>query len=177
MATAQYVILTSRLFRTKPCKRFNLIKTRVVFFPFVSKIESNPDPGKRLYFVCRSRKKSVHKIVCAQRMVHRHNKIVGKKSSVSLPPLPPPRPLPSKIKESQNYVKQLEYELQRLESMQPNALDAVRFHRFVSWRPLPVCFFHYAFYFLWINVAWGQLKCRLDKLDSLNALECFAINY
>lgn len=133
MATAQFVILTSRLFQTKPSKRFNLIKTRVVFFPFVSKIESNPDPGKRLYFVCRSRKKSAHKIVCAQRMVHRHNKIVGKKSSVSLPPLPPPpRPLPSKIKESQNYVKQLEYELQRLESMQPNALDAVRFHRFVS---------------------------------------------
>lgn len=37
----------------------------------------------------------------------------------------------SKIKESQAYVKQLEYEIERLESMQPDALNAVRFHRFV----------------------------------------------
>lgn len=37
----------------------------------------------------------------------------------------------SKIEESRAYVKQLEYEIERLESMQPDALNAVRFHRFV----------------------------------------------
>lgn len=40
----------------------------------------------------------------------------------------------SKIAESRVFVKQLEYEIERLESMQPNAFDAVRFHRLVPWR-------------------------------------------
>lgn len=36
----------------------------------------------------------------------------------------------SKIAQSRNCVKQLQYEIEKHETMQPNALSAVRFHRF-----------------------------------------------
>lgn len=44
----------------------------------------------------------------------------------------PKMPSSSKLKESRAYVKQLEYEIEQLEWMQPDALSAVRFHRFVA---------------------------------------------
>lgn len=121
---------------TFPNKTFQAIQfnqNESVFFSIRKQNRKQSGPRKTVVFCVSFEKKVLIKSSVHKEMVHRHNKIVGKKSSVSLPPLPPPpRPLPSKIKESQNYVKQLEYELQRLESMQPNALDAVRFHRFVS---------------------------------------------
>lgn len=36
----------------------------------------------------------------------------------------------SKIAQSRDCVKQLQYEINKHETMQPNALSAVRFHRF-----------------------------------------------
>lgn len=141
MATTAFVILVSTLFGYKPLvKHSDSIKSKRVFhFPFVSKIGRQTASGKKLFFFTVKRRVLI-KLSVNQRMVHRHNKIVGKKSS-----LPPPPPLPSKIKETRTYVKQLEYELERLESMQPTALDAVRFHRFVSWRKYYIVVVHFPF--------------------------------
>lgn len=61
-------------------------------------------------------------------MEKKPQKKANKKSSERKEPARKP---PSKIAESRAYVKQLEYEIERLESMQPDALNAVRFHRFV----------------------------------------------
>lgn len=52
----------------------------------------------------------------------------------------------SKIKESRAHVKQLEYEIERLEWLQPDALSAVRFHRFDKyiWTAFEFCVCLYA---------------------------------
>lgn len=97
----------------------------------------------------------------------------------------------SKIAQSRDCVKQLQYEINKHETMQPNALSAVRFHRFdfVSFR------FIYFFFllFLWLlcrdekELLWlclscpllskrrrkkVELKTRAPMLDALCAIRC-----
>lgn len=177
MTTVQFVILALRLFQTKPSKRFNLIKTRVVFF-FVRKQNRKQSGSRKTAVFC----VSFEKKVLIKSSVHKEWCIVIINSSVK-----------NHHSRCHHYHHRGRYhqKSKRVKIMWNNwnmSCNVSNQCNQMLWMLFDFTglfhddhgrcvFFHYAFYFLWINVAWGQLKCRLDKLDSLNALECFAINY